>query len=166
MAFLFNLDVERAARWVRVLRVGGRVKTTSQGKGRRGGERGLWEDIGDGRWRRECLWLDGGQPMWARLSDLGYGALGAVGLVGGFDSCWLRTLTALARHFQQRGESCRKPSSKLTVAHSAERSHQTQVASGCQVDNVTSMRGFFPMRGTTIHESDIAQSGWSGKTKW
>ena len=70
----------------------------------------------------------------------GYDAAGGDDFAAGFDSCWLRTLTALARHFQQRGESCTKPSLKLTVVHSAVRSHQTQVASGCHWDRVTSMR--------------------------
>ncbi len=39
---------------------------------------------------------------------------GAAGLEAegalGFASCKLRTFTALARHFQQRGESCTRPS--------------------------------------------------------
>ena len=81
----------------------------------------------------------GGQPMGTKRGVLDYGARGTGGFATGFASCWLRTFAALAKHFQQRVESWRKPSSKLTVTHSVERSHQTQVASGCQIVSVTCM---------------------------
>ena len=81
----------------------------------------------------------GGQPMGTRRGVFDYGARGTGDFATGFASCWLRTFAALARHFQQRVESWRKPSSKVTVTHSVERSHQTQVASGCQSVSVTCM---------------------------
>ena len=81
----------------------------------------------------------GGQPMGTKRGVLDYGVRGTGDFATGLASCWLRTFAALARHFQQRVESWRKPSSKLTVTHSVERSHQTQVASGCQSVSVTCM---------------------------
>ena len=96
--------------------------------------------IGDGGWRRGNPARRPSADVQAVAEVFHYETGGSFVIEVGFDSCWLRTLTALARHFQQRGESCTNPSLKLTVVHSAVRSHQTQVASGCHWDRVTSMR--------------------------
>ena len=87
--------------------------------------------------------------MLSRSRTLDYGVRCGVFAAGDFVSCWLRTLTAFARHFQQSGESFTKPSWKLTIAHSVERSHQMQFASVCHAVRVTCIMEFFLKRGDT-----------------
>ena len=92
------------------------------------------------------------QPMKWRRGVLGYaGRCGGADFGVGLASCWLRTFTDFARHFQQSGASCTKPSPKVTVVHSVDRSHHVQVASACHWDKVTSMIRAFPMREGSTH---------------